>query len=287
MADSPPNPHPSAYDARTTAAVKAVLLEIGQILGSYHGKFVVIGGTVPWLLLDNPEMHHIGSFDVDLSLDPVALADGEYAMLVDELKKHGYAQGDELRPFQMVREVPSTDEGPPISIVVDSLMPREAVLEKNVPPLVEKFAVQKADGAALALRYFESVEIEGEMPKGGKNRIELAVASVPALLAMKGFALNGRLKEKDAYDVYYCIRNYKGGIAALVEDCKPLLENEEAVRGFKHLAAKFEDREGHGPSCVRRFAEEADILAGRTGDQWQTDAFGQVDAWLRGIGLRG
>ncbi|MBP8246825.1 MAG: GrpB family protein [Phenylobacterium sp.] len=27
------------------------LLEIGQILGSYQGKFAVIGGAVPWLLL--------------------------------------------------------------------------------------------------------------------------------------------------------------------------------------------------------------------------------------------
>jgi hypothetical protein len=33
------------YDDRTTAAVKAVLLEIGQILGSFRGKFAVIGGA--------------------------------------------------------------------------------------------------------------------------------------------------------------------------------------------------------------------------------------------------
>ena len=40
------------YDDRTTAAVKAVLMEIGQILGSFQGKFAVIGGAVPWLLLE-------------------------------------------------------------------------------------------------------------------------------------------------------------------------------------------------------------------------------------------
>ena len=39
------------YDDRTTAAVKSVLVEIGQILGSFEGKFAVIGGAVPWLLL--------------------------------------------------------------------------------------------------------------------------------------------------------------------------------------------------------------------------------------------
>ncbi len=38
----------SDYDDRTTAAVKKVLIEIGQILGSFRGKFAVIGGAVPW-----------------------------------------------------------------------------------------------------------------------------------------------------------------------------------------------------------------------------------------------
>ena len=50
--------------------MKSVLVEIGQILGSYRGRFAVVGGPVPWLLLlDNPEMRHVGTFDVDISLD--------------------------------------------------------------------------------------------------------------------------------------------------------------------------------------------------------------------------
>ena len=36
----------------------------------------------------------------------------------------------------------------------------------------------------------------------------LITLSIPALLAMKGHAVNGRYKQKDAYDIYYCIRNY-------------------------------------------------------------------------------
>jgi hypothetical protein len=82
----PPDPQSAIdYDDRTTAAVKAVLLEIGQILGSFQGKFAVIGGAVPWLLLGNEEMPHVGTLDVDLSLDAEALADGEYATLVQAL----------------------------------------------------------------------------------------------------------------------------------------------------------------------------------------------------------
>jgi hypothetical protein len=262
-----------------------VLLEIGQILGSYRNKFVVIGGAVPWLLLDNPQMRHIGSLDVDLSLDPIALGDGEYAMLIDELKKHGYEQSDELRKFQMVRTIEPTDGGAPIAIIVDFLMPRDAVVEKHIPPLVENFAVQKADGADLALRFSEDLKLEGMMPEGGRNVLTLKVASIPALLAMKGFALDGRKKDKDAYDIYYCVRNYEGGIDSLVTDCLPLLEDAEAVRAFKIVAEKFGGRDHYGPECVARFAAKENILDGRTTDQWQTDAYGQVDAWLRGLGL--
>lgn len=75
---TPPQEPQSAsdYDDRTTAAVKSVLLEIGQILGSFKGKFAIIGGAVPWLLLANEDMSHVGTLDVDVSLDAEALGDG-------------------------------------------------------------------------------------------------------------------------------------------------------------------------------------------------------------------
>lgn len=274
------------YDDRTTQAAKSVLIEIGQILGSYRGKFAIIGGAVPWLLLGNEEMPHVGTLDVDLSLDAEALADGEYAILVDELMRQGYHQRAGFRRFQLVRTVPAGDAGPPIDIVVDFLMPRDAEIVKNSPPIIADFAVQRADGADLALRFHQLVAIDGTMPNGGRNRVELAVCSVPALLAMKGHALQNRLKQKDAYDIYYCIRNYPDGIAALALACQPLLGHDSAVAGYGYIGGKFDSADGFGPTCVRRFVEESQILGGRGPDQWQRDAFGQVDAWLRALGMR-
>lgn len=49
---------------------------------------------------------------------------------------------------------------------------------------------------------------------------------------------------------------------------------------------KFDAVDGFGPICVRRFVEDTQVLRERTADQWQQDAFGQVDAWLRALGLR-
>jgi Nucleotidyl transferase AbiEii toxin, Type IV TA system len=284
---APRDPQSAAdYDDRTTTAVKSVLIEIGQILGSFEGKYAIIGGAVPWLLLNNDEMPHVGSIDVDLSLDPEALGDGEYASLVEALMEHGYAQSQELRRFQLVRGVPAKDGGPPIEVIVDFLMPRDAKIVKNNPPLVANFAVQKADGADLAVRFFQYVAIDGPMPQGGTNKVEIAVCSIPALLAMKGHALHGRFKQKDAYDIYYCIRNYPGGIEALAAACKELMEEDSAVEGYGYIAEKFDEPEGFGPTCVRQFVQDTRILGDRTAEQWQQDAFGQVDAWLRAMELR-
>ena len=127
----------SQYDDRTTAAVKSVLIEIGQILGSFRGKFVVVGGSVPWLLLNDAEMRHVGTLDVDLSLDAEALGDGEYARLVEVLQAHGYNRRPNLRRFQLERKVSDPRGGPEIPVVVDFLMPRDAEVLGNNPPLTD------------------------------------------------------------------------------------------------------------------------------------------------------
>ena len=120
MAQMSPSKEPQSaidYDDRTTTAVKSVLIEIGQILGSFKGKFAIIGGAVPWLLLANDEMPHIGTLDVDLGLDAEALGDGEYATLIGALQGHGYTQREGLRRFQLVRLISRSSERTPASRV--------------------------------------------------------------------------------------------------------------------------------------------------------------------------
>ena len=200
--------------------------------------------------------------------------------------EHGYKQSDDLRAFQLVRNVPAKDGGEAINVVVDFLRPINVDIARNRPPLIEKFAVQRADGAELALRFYQYVAVTGDMPGGGVNQVKIAVASIPALLAMKGFAIQNRLKRKDAYDIYYCVRNYSGGIEALAKDCRPVLAEKAGEEGFGYISGKFDQADGFGPTSVRKFVEETDLIGERTPDQWQQDAFGQVDALLRALGLR-
>ena len=204
---------------------------------------------------------------------------------MEALQKHGYHQRDDRRPFQLVRTVPARDGGSDIDIVVDFLMPRYAEISKNTPPLISRFAVQRADGAELALKYNKVVAIEGDMPDGGVNLVRLTVASIPAFLAMKGYAIYKRQKRKDAYDIYYSVRNYPNGIDALVEATRPLLDVKSGRQGYCLIAEKFRNFDDYGPTSVRMFVAGSPLLGDRTADQWQQDAFGLVDAWLKGLGL--
>ena len=274
------------YDDRTSSAVKQVLVEIGQILGSYQGRFAVIGGSVPWLLLEGAEEKHIGTRDVDLSLDAEALGDGEYASLIQTLFDHGYEQREKYKAFQLIRTVPTERDEPDIDIIVDFLMPRNADIVKNKPPLIDGFAVQRVDGAELALEHYEVIRVEAAMLKGGTNSVRIAVASIPALLAMKGFALHGRDKHKDAYDIYYCVKHYPDGLDALVAATTPLMNKPKALKGYTLIAEKFEAFDSFGPTRVREFLESSEVFGDSSPDQIQQDAFGQVSAWLNAIGLR-
>jgi hypothetical protein len=111
--------------------------------------------------------------------------------------------GLDLRRFQLIRQIAATDGGAPIDVIVDFLMPRDAEVVRNKPPLIDDLAVQRADGADLTMCFYQMVAVRGSMPGGGTNRVEIAVCSIPALLAIKGHAVNGRCKQKDAYDIYY------------------------------------------------------------------------------------
>ena len=117
--------------------------------------------------------------------------------------------------------------------------------------------MQRADGADLALKFYQLVAIDGDMPDGGGNRVQIAVASIPALLAMKGYAIANRLKQKDAYDIYYSIRNLPDGIDALVAATRPLLEFETARTGYLHISQKFRHLDDFGPTSVPAFRRPA------------------------------
>jgi hypothetical protein len=273
------------YDERGSAAAYSVLIELGQVLGAYRQKFVIVGGAVPWLLMPNVRPSHIGTLDVDLNLSPEALSEGEYATLIESLENAGYERGiDDLKPFQLRRWV-HLDEGAPIPILVDLMMPDDAKTRKNRPPLVDGLRVIAASGGRVALDHFVTHHFDGKMPDGRNNAVDLLVASIPAFLVMKGYALIGRDKKKDAYDIYFSVRNFDGGPLALAEVCQALLADETVAMGYRNIASKFRHEDDFGPQTVKAFLAESQALGNMTAEQIQIDAFMQVRAWLRALNL--
>lgn len=63
------------YSDRQVAAARRVLIDLGQVLASFHDAIVVVGGWVPDLLLPASAHLHIGSIDVDLALNARLLVD--------------------------------------------------------------------------------------------------------------------------------------------------------------------------------------------------------------------
>ena len=110
------------YDDRGARATHSVLLELGQVLGAHRDALVVIGGSVPSLLMPNADPAHVGTLDIDLDLDPEKLADHGYADLVEKLDAAGYERNVEgLKPFQLHRTVDLRDGGAPVPVIVDLL----------------------------------------------------------------------------------------------------------------------------------------------------------------------
>lgn len=268
----------SEYTTSEVEAAKRVMIEVAQNLGEYADACVVIGGWVPELLMPEAEPKHTGSVDVDLALNPKRLTGDRYATLLDSLKRKGYQQGE--KPFQLFKEVKVGSEA--IRVDVEFLAPKGAKMRRNRPKRVPGFRVLEAEGCALAFKDPAIVTIEGKMPDERPNRVSIRVASVPDFLVMKGYALAGRDKAKDAYDVYFCVKNYDGGPVALARDLQPGLRSKEVRRGLEHIATKFRSPEDFGPATVVKFLGSADPDERQFQAQ---DAFGQIERLLRELGF--
>ena len=261
------------YSPREVEAAKRVMTEIWQVLGEYRDAMVLVGGWIPGLLIADGSTVHTGSLDVDVLLDPDLLREEDkYAELVELLKSKGYIQTPQ--PFKLAKDV-SMDDGEPVRVDVDFLLPRKP--KTNRGGVLPDFRAIEADGARFALNHHTEIDLDGRMPDGRGNSVKIHAVSLPAFLVMKAFALNGRDKPKDAYDIYFTLKNATGQAASLAEELKPFRANPEVVKAIEILASKFKSPDDYGPSSVVKFENSED--AGERQFLAQ-DAYGQMQEFL-------
>lgn len=142
--------------------------------------------------------------------------------------------------------------------------------------MIQGMAVWKARGVDLARWFHRTIRIYGRLPDGARNEVEVTIPTIPAFLCMKGILLVDRMKDKDAYDVYFCVSDFPGGLKALAEAFDAMLSNALVQEGLRNLRDKFSTIEDIGPVWAARVAAE-----GGTDEEFaRRDSFEQVNQLL-------
>lgn len=254
------NPEPKIagdYSNRQVEAARRVLVDVGQVLASFHDAIVVVGGWVPDLILPDAKPDHVGSIDVDLALDAAKLEDGRYAELLKLLLDTGrYKKGDQA--FQLVTAVDLGDGEAAVIVEVEFLAPADVKLKKNHPKLVEDFRVLQFPAFAAAFEHPEDVKVEGVMISGAANTVQLRVASLPDFITMKAHAIGGRDKPKDVYDICYCLDAHAEAIEIVAKDWRSRRDNPLVATAIDILNDKFKTVDHYGPQQLPIFYDSTD-----------------------------
>ncbi|MCL5960619.1 MAG: hypothetical protein M1358_15170 [Chloroflexi bacterium] len=269
------------YSEDLIAAARSVLLEVTHLLGEYRDDVVVIGGWVPELLLPGASTKHVGSIDVDLALNHRTLLEQGYETIRRLLLSKGYSSGKQPYIFHRVTYV----NGKEITVQVDLLAGEyDGSSKSHRTQEIQDIKARKARGADLAFDMYEEVTIRGVLPGGGEDSTRIRIASIVPFLVMKGMALCDRLKEKDAWDIYFCVTNYPGGLDALIEEFQPHVDHGLVREGLVKIAGKFSSEKHIGPKHVADFDELYDPEAREIR---QRDAYEKVNYLLEKLGIVG
>ena len=120
----------------------------------------------------------------------------------------------------------------------------------------------------------------GHRPDGGTHEI---IQGMPVWRSRGvDVALDDRKKKKDAYDVYFCLANYPGGIDALVKEFQPLMGNGLVRESLGKTCGKFWTIDSIGPV----WAAQVVLAAGGDYEFARRDAFERARALFAALGVK-
>lgn len=270
------------YRAEHLALVRATCLYIATKLGDLMDDVVVVGGLVPSLLVDQGSgeagfERHAGTMDLDIGLTAALLDRGRYREISNRLRRSGFVP-DENAAGNSTRQRWKIEAQEKVTI--DFLMPQISPDDRggSLRDLEPDFAAVIAPGLHLAFRDRVRVALSGETIAGEDATREIWVCGAGAFVALKALAFDLRGENKDAYDLFYVLRNYGVGLESVVERLRPLLDDENATKAIEILRRDFLSMSGVGPRRVAEF---------QTGGQdaaIQADVVGFLGELLRRLG---
>lgn len=284
MAEKPPVA--SEYRSEQVDLVRKTCLYVATKLGDLLDKLVVVGGLVPSLLipaesLSEGEAPHIGTMDLDLGLSLALLDTKRYEDFTKRLRNAGFKpdineKGNQTR--QRWRIEPFGD----LKITVDFVIQPSHNNDKggHLRDIEKDFAAVITPGLHLAFRDCQKITLEGDTLLGEKASRDIWVCRPGAFVVLKALAFDMRGENKDAYDIYYMIRNYGQGIEDIYKCLAPLLNEKETCKAFDILQRDFSEPGQVGPTRVSAFLE-----AGPS-EELQADVVGFVQALLSRCGIK-
>jgi hypothetical protein len=274
--------HASEYESGHIEHVRGTCLYIATKLGDLMDELVVVGGLVPSLLVDQTRLSeraspHVGTMDLDVGLALGLLNEGRYRELSDRLRDAGFKVDVNEKDQPICQRWKLAG---PHAVMVEFLIPPSTSADRGgaLRHIEKDFAAIIAPGLPLAFRDSRRVQIDGKTILGEKANRLVTVCGPGAFVVLKALAFRNRGENKDAYDLYYVIRNFGAGIEDVGGPLRPLLDDPEARTAVEILRDDFTVHDGLGPRRV------ADFIEGRPDDEIQADVVGHVLQLLRSIG---
>ena len=245
------------YESQYLELSRATCLYVATKLGDLLDDLVVVGGLVPSLLIDPTTLGenvdaHVGTMDVDVGLTVALLEEGRYRTLTERLRAAGLEMDTNDRGHrtrQRWRVVGAE------SVTLDFLIAPSLVGDSGgaLRNIEHDFAALIAPGLHLAFHDHEYVRLEGRTIFNEKAVRTIKVAGPAAFVILKALAWEGRGENKDAYDLYYVLRNYGLGVEDVVARLRPLRSDPSAARALAVLRRDFLEPEALGPLRVAAF----------------------------------
>ena len=224
------------YKREDLELVRQTCLYVATKLGDLSDDLVVVGGLVPSLLIPDESLPagedvHIGTMDLDLGLSIAFLDTKRYEDLTLRLYRAGFKpdENQEGNPtWQRWKITPATN----LKVTVDFLIPPSLATDKGgkLRHIEKDFAAVITPGLRLAFRDKKRVPLKGLTLFGEKADREIWVCGPGAFVVLKALAFDQRGENKDAYDLYFVIRNYGSGIDDVCKRLNPLLKELESKK---------------------------------------------------------
>lgn len=280
----------SEYSPREIEACVIVMRDLFTYLKPYRNQIVLIGGWVPYFLLEKYTSpggeynQHVGSLDIDIALDAFSIPTDAYKTILEILKDRGFYH----RKDNLGKDIPASflkkiifEDGEEIEVQIDFLAPEYGGAPKRRRhQVIQDMLARKGRGTDIVFDQTEIIHLSGPISSGANIELDIKVANVTACFVMKGIALGERTSEKDAYDLYMIARYYKEGPQSVLSELKKLGSHGLMKEALRNIEEQFKDVKSIGPVSVAKFMGITDK---EENDRITRDAYELLQFILQGM----